>query len=256
MINKLLPTDMTAEAFAKAISVIPKEILSSNSKLRADGIQNITLPAYKGYYLSGGKLVAQVTCPNAGACKAYCYAGVAGTYGFVNSMVKHSRNLNYVMNKPFDFVNQLVEEIKVKARNPKFRAVRFHDSADIMSEGYWGVMKAVMNALPNVNFYCYSKMIKFIKSRNDIPANFTIVFSVGGTEDHLIDTENDRHAKVFHSRSALRKAGYSDGTNTDRLAANSKFKKIGLVVHGNYKAMPKFRKMVERINKPKLAKVA
>lgn len=249
MINKLLPTDMTAEAFAKAISVTPKEILSSNSKLRADGIQNITMPAFKGYYLHGGKLTVQNTCPGAKACKAYCYAGVAGTYGFVGSMVKHSRNLNYVMNKPFEFVEQLIHEISVKAKNPKFRAVRWHDSGDVFSEGYWGVMKAVMAALPHVRFYAYTKMVSFFKGRSDIPANFTIVFSVGGTDDALIDTENDRHAKVFHSRSALRKAGYSDGTNTDRLAANPKFKKIALVVHGNHKAMPKFRRMVERNNK-------
>lgn len=249
MINKLLPTDMTAEAFAKAISVTPKEILSSNSKLRADGIQNITMPAFKGYYIHGGKLKVQTTCPEAKACKAYCYAGVAGTYGFVGSMVKHSRNLNYVMNKPFEFAEQLIHEISVKAKNPKFRAVRWHDAGDAFSEGYWGVMKAVMNALPNVKFYAYSKMVSFFKGRTDIPSNFHVVFSMGGTEDHLIDTENDRHAKVFHTRQALRDAGYSDGTNTDRLAASGKYKKIALVVHGNHKAMPKFRRMVAKINK-------
>jgi len=250
----LLPSNVSAEAFAKAIAITPKEILSSNSKLRKDGIQNITMPSYKGYYLSNGKLTEQLTCPNAGACKAYCYAGAAGiagggTYRFRLSMVKHSRNLNYVMNDPFEFANQLVREIRVKARNSKFRAVRIHDSGDFMSEGYWGVMKSVMLALPNVQFYCYSKMVSFFKSRNDIPSNFTVVFSTGGTEDHLIDTEKDRHAKIFHSRKALREAGYSDGTNTDRLASNPKFQKIGLVIHQNYKAMPKFRKMIARINK-------
>jgi hypothetical protein len=254
----LLPSAMNAEQFAKAIAITPKEILSSNSKLRKDGIQNITMPSYKGYYLSNGKLTEKDTCPNAGACKAYCYAGAAGlagggTYRFRASMVKHSRNLNYVMNDPFEFANQLVREIKIK-RN--LRAVRWHDSGDIMSEGYWGVMKAVMNALPNVQFYCYTKQISFMKSRTDIPANFTYVFSTGGTEDHLIDTQKDRHAKIFHSRQALRDAGYSDGTNTDRLASNPQFQKIGLVIHQNHKAMPKFRKMIAKLNKPKLLQVA
>jgi hypothetical protein len=65
----------------------------------------------------------------------------------------------------------------------------------------------------------------------------------------LIDIEKDRHAKIFHSRQALRDAKYSDGTHTDRLAANPKFVKVGLTIHQNHKAMPKFRKMIKRINK-------
>ena len=149
------------------------------------------------------------------------------------------------MNHPFDFADQLIEEIQSK-RN--LRAIRWHDSGDIMSEGYWGFMTMVMNALPHVQFYAYTKMVSFIKSRSDIPANFTYIFSFGGQEDNLIDIDHDRHAKVFDSRRALRKAGYSDGTHTDRLATNPKFKKLGLVVHGNWLAMPKMRKMVKRLN--------
>jgi hypothetical protein len=247
---------MNAVQFAEAISVTPKEILSSNSKLRADRIQNVTMPSFKGYYLKNGFLTEQTTCPNAGVCKGYCYAGASGhagggTYRFRDSMVKHSRNLNYVMNKPFDFADQLVREIATKAKR-NLRAVRWHDSGDIMSEGYWGVMKAVMNSLPNVKFYCYTKQVSFLKSRNDIPANFTYVFSFGGTEDHLIDTQKDRHCKIFYSRAALRAEGYSNGTDTDRLASNSEFQKIGLVIHQNTKAMPRFRKMIRKLNMPKL----
>ena len=253
----LLPSAMNASQFAEAIAVTPKEILSSNLKLRADGIQNVTMPSYKGYYLQGNNLTEKVTCPNAGACKGYCYAGAAGiagggTYRFRASMVKHSRNLNYCMNNPFDFAEQLIREIATKAKR-KLRAVRWHDSGDIMDAGYWAVMCNVMNALPHVQFYAYTKAISFMKSRDDIPANFTCVFSTGGTEDALIDTLKDRHAHIFHSRKALRAAGYSDGTNTDRLASNPKFQKIGLVIHQNNKAMPRFRKMIERINKPKQA---
>ncbi len=167
-------------------------------------------------------------------------------------MVKHARNLNYAMNDAFGFANQLIEEITVKAKNPKFRAIRWHDSGDIMSEGYWGMMKAVMTALPHVQFYAYSKRVSFLKEKakqGDIPANFTVVFSFGGTEDHLIDTQNDRHAKVFPNRASLRAAGYSDGTHTDRLAANPGFQKIGLVVHGNWLRLKKMRKIVEIVNK-------
>jgi hypothetical protein len=249
MIKNLKPTSMTTNAFRTAISITPKAILSANSKLAKDGIQNITMPSYHGWYLHNGNLTEQITCPSAGTCKAICYAS-GNTYGFSNSMIKHGRNLNYVMNKPFEFADQLIQEITVKTKNPKFRAIRWHDAGDIFSEGYWGVMKAVMNALPNVQFYAYSKQVSFIKEKQkqgDIPSNFSVIFSFGGKEDHLIDTHNDRHAKVFHNRASLRQAGYSDGTNTDRLAANPSYKKIGLIVHGNWLALPKLRNMVKRI---------
>jgi hypothetical protein len=252
-----VPSSMTANAFANAIMKRPDSILSANSKLRKDGIYNVTMPAARASYVVQGTLTELNTCPSAGACKAYCYAS-SGTYLFHNSMVKHGRNLQFLMDDAFGFAEQLTTEIASKAKRGKLRAVRWNDSGDFFSEGYWGVAKAVMLALPHVQFYAYSKRVAFFKSRTDIPANFTVIFSLGGTEDALIDTENDRHAKVFESRSMLRASGYSDGTHTDRLAANPKFKKIAFVIHGNYKAMPKFRKMIARINKgaKALSKVA
>lgn len=238
MINKLLPSNTHASEFRQKIAIRPKEILSSNGKLKKDGIWNVTLPAFEGYYLNKGNLTRVQTCPSAGVCKSYCYAGVGGTYGFYASMIKHSRNLNYLMNDPFAFADQLVKEIQSK-RN--LRAIRFNDSGDVFSEGYWGVIKSVCNALPNTRFYAYTKRVQFFKAKTDIPPNFTIVFSQGGLEDNLIDHTHDRHARVFSSRAALRAAGYSDGTHTDRLACDPKYRKIGLVIHGNHFALPRLR---------------
>lgn len=229
--------------FRKEISQYPNQIISSNSKLRKDGIYNITFPAIQGYYLNKGNLTKQITCPNAGVCKAFCYASNGG-YIFSNSMVKHSRNLNFMMNDGIGFTDQLIKEIKSKKN---IRALRWHDAGDFMNEYHWNIAKSVMNNCPDIKFYCYTKMVSFFKSRNDIPKNFTIVFSFGGKEDHLIDTNNDRHSMVFPNRNALRNAGYSDGTNSDRLACNDKFKKIGLVVHGNRFKMPKMRKIAETL---------
>lgn len=233
----LVPSALSTQTFRAAIAVRPKEILTSNSKLKKDGIWNVTLPAQHGYYLNKGNLTKVNTCPSAGVCKSFCYSS-SGTYLFRASMIKHSRNLNFLMNDPFDFSDKLIEEIKTK-RN--LRAIRFNDSGDVFSEGYWGVIKAVCSALPSVRFYAYTKRVKFFKDKTDIPSNFTLVFSQGGTEDGLIDHTKDRHARVFQSRAALRAAGYSDGTHTDRLATDPKYQKIGLVVHGNPKAMPRLR---------------
>jgi hypothetical protein len=244
----ITPSAMTPDAFAKAIVARPSEILSANSKLRKDGISNITMPAAKGAFVKNGKIESVITCPSAGTCLALCYAS-SGTYLFRNSMVKHSRNLQFFMDDPFEFANQLISEISKKASRKGFRAIRWHDSGDFFSEGYWGMAKMVMNALPHVQFYAYTKRVSFFKNRTDIPSNFSPVYSYGGKEDGMIDLENDRHARIFETRAALRAAGYSDGSNSDRLAANPKHRKIGLVIHGNFKAMPKLRRIVKRINK-------
>lgn len=252
-INTLVAKGMTEEAWAAAIQVRPNTIMTSNGKLRKDSIWNVTLPAYRAKVMIDGVLQEMKTCPSAGVCKSYCYAGLTGTYLFAKSMVKHARNLQYMLSDPFGFATDLVEEIKSK-RN--IRAVRWNDSGDFFDMHYWNVAKAVMLALPHIHFYAYSKRIAFFKERQalkDLPSNFTVVFSFGGTEDHLIDTATDRHAKVFPNRASLRAAGYSDGTHTDRLATNPKFVKIGLVVHGNHKAMPKYRRLVNKIMKKEAA---
>ncbi len=246
-INKLIPNDMNQDAWMAAIQVRPNSIMTSNSKLRKDGIWNVTLPAYQASVVFNGKLETIKTCPSAGVCKSYCYAGLTGTYLFSKSMVKHARNLQFLLDDAFGFATQLVQEIKGK-RN--LRAIRWNDSGDFFNSHYWTIARAVMEALPNIRFYAYSKRVAFFKelqAHKALPANFTVVFSFGGMEDHLIDTQNDRHAKVFSSRGILRAAGYSDGTHTDRLATNPAFQKIGLVIHGNHKAMPKYRKIIKKV---------
>jgi hypothetical protein len=236
-----IPPKLTPNEFAKAIVKRPKRILASNGKLRKDGIHNITLPAAKASVLVKGKLQEMVTCPSAGQCLSVCYAQ-SGTYLFNKAMVKHTANLQFLLDDPFEFANQLMDEIKSIRR---LRAIRWHDSGDFFSEGYWGVAKAIMNTLHHVQFYAYTKQVRFFKGRNDLPSNFTLIYSYGGKDDALIDPAVDRHSQIFSSVSSLRKAGYSDGTHTDRLAANPRYRKIGLVVHGNWLAMHKLKRFAK-----------
>lgn len=246
-INKLIPNDMTHDAWMAAIQVRPQSIMTSNSKLKKDGIWNVTLPAYQASIVKNGKLETIKTCPSAGVCKSYCYAGLTGTYLFSKSMIKHARNLQYMMDDAFGFATQLVKEIKSKKN---LRAIRWNDSGDFYDTHYWNIAKAVMAALPDIKFYAYSKRVSFFKEQQvlkALPANFTVVFSFGGIDDALINVNTDRHAKVFSSRSILRASGYSDGTHTDRLAINPQVVKLGIVIHGNHMAMPKYRKIIKRV---------
>lgn len=54
---------------------------------------------------------------------------------------------------------------------------------------------------------------------------------MGGTQDHLVDKENDRHADVFPSLEALENAGYTDQEESDLLAATLPTNKIGIVAN-------------------------
>ena len=75
-------------------------------------------------------------------------------------------------------------------------------------------------------------MVSLFKRRSqDLPKNFTVIYSFGGTEDRLIDVEQDRHSLVFESVAQLKACGYSDASNQDDVALGSN-PKIGLVYHG------------------------
>jgi hypothetical protein len=67
--------------------------------------------------------------------------------------------------------------------------------------------------------------------KHQLPDNFVIIFSMGGTQDHLVDKENDRHADVFPTMDALLEAGYTDQEESDLLAATLPTNKIGIVVN-------------------------
>lgn len=247
----LFPPKLSQETYLKAISVLPKKILSSNTKLHADGIWNVTMPAQRALVAVGGSPVELNTCPCAGACKAFCYSS-SGCYGFHGSMVKHGKNLQFLMSNPLAFADTLVKEIESKVRNPKiknFRAIRWNDSGDWFSL-YWNVAKSVMNRLPNVKFYCYTKMVAFMREEQkkaDYPKNFTAVFSFGGTQDNLIDKATDRHAIAFPSRSILRKYHYTEAFNSDVPATNPKTMRVGLIAHGNHLAIGKIKAKIAAV---------
>jgi hypothetical protein len=248
MIKPNKSNKLTEAEWFKAIASRPKHILTSNTKLRKDGISNITMPAVHAL-IAPNKIVD--TCQGAGACKAICYAS-SGCYVFSASMVKHTRNLHYLLNDPYGFADQLMKEIR---NSRKTRFVRIHDSGDFTSES-WNVFKHVMNSMPDIKFYCYTKMIPLIKNamkESDFPKNFTCVFSYGGKYDHMINKETDRHAIAFPSRSILRKNGYTEAYNSDIPATNPKNRKVGLIIHGNHLAIKKLTKISKAMAEKALA---
>lgn len=240
-----IPKSLTNEQFAELIKVRPKKLLGSNSKLAKAHIWQWTMPAAKASVVINGKLQEMTMCHGAGACLDFCFASV-GSYNFRASLVAHSRNVQYVLDAPFDFADQMIKEISGK-RN--VHAIRIHDSSDFFSRAYFMVWKSIMEALPNINFYAYTKMVplfKKLEAEGMLPSNFTVIYSEGGKFDHMID--KDRHSHVFSTEEECLAAGYVLNEEDDKPATDKNIMKIGLVVHGPIVYDKKMSKAVAEMN--------
>jgi hypothetical protein len=186
------------------------KLLTQNSKLKKEGIWSFNLPPMS-------------TCPMAGECKKYCYA----KKGFYNMpSVKKGLKKRYLVANTANFADQIGAEIKGK----KF--VRIHASGDFFSAGYLRQWRMIALSNPNVNFYCYTKSVALFKEcANNVPANFRVIFSLGGLQDEMINLERDRHCRIFNTKAELDQAGYTDVSNSDLLAATTSSIKLGIVRH-------------------------
>lgn len=165
---------------------------------------------------------AQSTCLWADACKAFCYAS-KGAYAWSNVKPAFERRLDCT--KTNDFIPMMIGEILAK----KATHIRIHDSGDFYSREYLHKWFKIMDSLPHVQFYAYSKSLPlFVKER--LPSNFTLIKSLGGKKDSMIDQSKDRHARIFKSEAELLKAGYINASNDDLLAISNNFR-VGLVAH-------------------------
>jgi len=227
---RTIAKDMSDDDFAKAIVMAPKALIASNSKLRKSHIHQWTIPALSASVVKNGKLQTVTTCPAAGTCAEACYA-CQGAYNFKGSVVAHTRKLQFMRDNPETWHDQIVAEIASKR---KLKAFRIHDSGDFMSMSYAVQWFKVCEALPNVQFYAYTKMIRMFKGAlaDHIPANLSLIYSYGGKHDADIDPRKDRHSKVFSSVEAMHAAGYHDTSKTDDNAADPSKRCIGLVYHG------------------------
>lgn len=238
---------MSEQEWKAAIKIRPKKLLGSNRKLAKANIWQFTLPAAVATIVQNDKLVQFKTCPSAGACLSFCYSQV-GSYVFRASLVAHTRNLQFLLDDPYSFSEKMIKEIKGK-RN--VHAIRWHDSGDVFGRGYFMVMKSIMEACPEVNFYAYSKSITLFKkldAEGMLPSNFTVIYSEGGKFDHMIDKTKDRHSHVFSTEEDCLKAGYVLNEEDDKPATDKNIMKIGLVVHGPIVYDKKMSKAVAEMN--------
>jgi hypothetical protein len=164
-------------------------------------------------------------CPNAGICKKGCYAN-SGAYLFSNVSTVFDKR--YELSLGVDFINTISAEITRRG----IKKVRIHDSGDFYSLGYAVKWFLIAQKHRDVQFYAYTKMVKWFNNLMLVPVNLTIIYSYGGTEDNFINPDKHRHSRVFETVDQLLDNGYVDASNDDSVALNPDNHRIGLVYHG------------------------
>jgi len=232
-------------------------LLTQNSELRRNGIWNWTLPAFVVKLSDGTRFN---TCPHAGSCARVCYARF-GTYRFSNVRDRHMRNLEYLLGDGDNWEAQMTREVAHTRFNPSGKphtlpfdecdpfvarwaatggkAIRIHDAGDFFSAEYLARWVRIALSRPHVLFYAYTKEISLLLD-TELPDNFRIIFSYGGTEDHLINRDTHRHADVFPTEQELDANGYFNQEDNDILAAIAPTTRIGIVMNNIPATFKKF----------------
>jgi hypothetical protein len=191
------------------------ELLTQNGKLKKTSKLN-------GVRVFNFGIPAQDTCLWAGECKKYCYAS-KGAYIWSNVKPAFERRLEAT--KQDNFPQVMIAEITKR----KVDVVRIHDSGDFYSREYLHKWFKIMESLPHVKFYAYSKSLPLLKDEK-LPDNFTLIKSEGGKRDDLIDASKDRHARIFKTEVELIAEGYANASENDLIAIGTN-PKIGLLAH-------------------------
>lgn len=185
-------------------------------------IFNFSIPA------GNDKASGKITCPYAGSCLSLCYAK-KGMYRFGN--VERALSKRYEATKEENFVQRITEEL-TKVKKGKQIYVRIHDSGDFYSPQYFAKWVQIAEQNRDIRFYAYTKSHSFIRNQY-IPHNMDLIFSLGSTKDELINTDTERHSKIFVSSEHMEREGYTDSSYLDINATKwiTENHKIGLLIH-------------------------
>jgi hypothetical protein len=199
-----------------------KKYLQTNGKLK----QSST-------YTYAFNLPAIETCPNAGACKAFCFAAIEQNQ-YPQAMNHRQDSLR--LSKSSEFTATIMAELQVlrkkhRRSNTKF-AVRVHASGDFYNAKYMSDWNEIAHMNPDIQFYAYTKSIVLAKRLQDRAGNFALIYSMGGQLDSMIDVNTDRHARIFSNEAELIASGYVVASEDDTVAWANSNNKIGLIIFG------------------------
>ena len=168
--------DVDIEYFIKEITKTPNNIINTNDKILKSGgpheyVYKTGIPALRGivYDIEKGKFHYINTCPGAGTCAVICYTMKGRYIQYPVSYDSMTRRLNYLLNFPDKYEEQMYNELKAKCEEHKalegYKSkvlLRWNDSGDFFAKRYVKIAENVMKRLQsegyNVDSYAYTKM--------------------------------------------------------------------------------------------------
>lgn len=170
-------TSVDIDDFISKITAPPTSIISSaNEKIQKSGgrnefVYNTGLPALRGivYDIDNETFHYINTCPGAGSCAIICYARKGNYIRYPKSYDNMTRRLNYLLNHPDNFQQQMYNEIEKLAKEHRayegYRnkiIIRWNDSGDFFTDKYVKIAEDTINNLRsngyNVESYAYTKV--------------------------------------------------------------------------------------------------
>lgn len=124
-----------------------------------------------------------------------CYAAMTEcTY----PAVRAKRWYNFDLLKKCKSVTEMAQLINDSL--PGTNIIRIHSSGEYYSLKYFLAWLNVAKNNPHIIFYSYTKALPFwVQYRNEIPNNFVLTASYGGTNDDLIEQYNLKSVRVVFS---------------------------------------------------------
>jgi hypothetical protein len=123
----------------------------------------------------------------------------------------------------------------------KAQIVRIHVSGDFFSEEYLCAWIDVALARPDIQFYAYTKSLRFVVNHlSEIPSNLSITASEGGKWDHLIRGNGLKSSRVVMSIEEASVLGLDIDHDDSHAAAGEN--SFALLIHGQ---QPKGSKAAE-----------
>ena len=163
--------NIDVDKFIADITARPGNILSVNSKMEISADDNtvtvnIGIPALRGLvYDEDGKTFYFVnTCPGAGSCAVICYARKGSYIQYPGVFLKQTKVLNYLLNDPQGFKDQLKSEISKEFKKYKGKTIvfRWNDAGDFFTKKYYAIAEEITAELNqegvNLKSYAYTKM--------------------------------------------------------------------------------------------------
>ncbi len=118
----------------------------------------------------------------------------------------HNFNMLRVLKKQEDMFQLINESLPAVKKNGKGRIVRIHVGGDFFNQIYFNAWLDVARANPERLFYAYTKSLTYwISNTGQIPENFRLTSSRGGSQDFLIDELKLKEAVVVFSEKEAKK---------------------------------------------------